>query len=126
MLLCFHYPAAPAPWEPVNQFWHSNCSLRDVKAPQAHKVWCQWGMVEVVQKRGHMLCGGVFGVGGLWEHIREHAAVELHEGVKGPLIPQSVKQVVFILINIQESFATTCLDILFHAIFSFLYWSIFL
>lgn len=60
-------------------------------------------MVEVVQKQAHMLCGGVFGVGGLWEHIREPAAVELHEGVKGPLVPQSVKQVIFILINIRDS-----------------------
>lgn len=65
-----------------------------------------------------------------WEgyggHIRESEAVELDEGVKGPLVPQSVEQVIFILINIQESFATTCLDILCHGVFSFLFWSVFL
>lgn len=62
-----------------------------------------------------------------WEgyggHFGELEAVELDEGVKGALVPQPVKQVISILINIQECFTITCLTILFHSMFSFLHWS---
>lgn len=59
MFPCFHYPAAPAPWEFVNQFWHS---LRDAKAPQTQKVWPQWGMDGNGAEAGtHVLYWGIWG-----------------------------------------------------------------
>lgn len=75
---------------------------------------------------GCVLCGGVLRWEGYGGRIREPEAVELDEGVKGPLVSQSMKQVIFILTNIQERFAATCLDIVLHGMFSFLYWSVFL
>lgn len=70
---------------------------------------------------GCVLCGEVLRWEGYGGRIREPEAVELDEGVKGPLVSQSMKQVIFILTNIQERFAATCLDIVLHGMFSFLY-----
>lgn len=47
---------------------------------------------------------GYLGWEGYGAHFREPEAVELDEGVKSPSVSHSKKQVIFTLINIQESF----------------------